>query len=104
MEDVYVRLMGRMDEFPLGAPESGNLLELLRMIFDEEQAELALEPARLTRWRWTSSPPGWDGTAPRWRRCWSAWPTTGWSSPGRSAAINITTCYLCCPASSRCSS
>jgi Na+-translocating ferredoxin:NAD+ oxidoreductase subunit B len=43
MEDVYVRLMTRMDEFPLGAPESENLLDLLRMVFDEEQAELAVD-------------------------------------------------------------
>ncbi len=43
MEDLYARLMERMDEFPLGAPESERLLELLRMIFDREQAALALE-------------------------------------------------------------
>jgi Fe-S-cluster-containing hydrogenase component 2 len=41
MEDVYTRLMKRMDEFPAGAPESDNLLGILKLIFDEEEAELA---------------------------------------------------------------
>jgi ferredoxin len=42
MDDVYIRLMERMDEFPLGAPESDNLLDLLKLIFDQEEAEVAL--------------------------------------------------------------
>ncbi|MFW6113696.1 MAG: indolepyruvate ferredoxin oxidoreductase subunit alpha [Actinomycetota bacterium] len=45
MEDLYPRLMKRLDNFPAGAPESDNLLELLRIIFDEREAELALDLA-----------------------------------------------------------
>lgn len=43
MEDVYQRLMKRMDEFPAGAPESENLLGILKLIFDEREAELAID-------------------------------------------------------------
>ncbi|MEW6554482.1 MAG: 4Fe-4S binding protein [Actinomycetota bacterium] len=43
MDDLYVRLMKRLDDFPIGALQSEYLLEILRMIFDEEEAELALE-------------------------------------------------------------
>jgi len=42
MEDVHIRLMKRMDEFPAGAPESENLLGILQLIFDEDEAELAV--------------------------------------------------------------
>lgn len=42
MEDVYIRLMKRMDEFPAGAPESENLLGILQLIFDGDEAELAI--------------------------------------------------------------
>ncbi|MDY6794030.1 MAG: 4Fe-4S dicluster domain-containing protein [Actinomycetota bacterium] len=45
MEDLYSRLMKRLDNFPAGAPESDNLLELLRIIFDDREAELALDLA-----------------------------------------------------------
>jgi electron transport complex protein RnfB len=43
MEDIYVRLMKRMDDFPAGALESEHLLGILRMIFDEEEAWLAVD-------------------------------------------------------------
>jgi electron transport complex protein RnfB len=43
MDDVYERLMKRLDEFPAGALKSEYLLEILRMIFDEEEAKLALD-------------------------------------------------------------
>ncbi len=43
MEDVYIRLMKRMDDFPAGAPESENLLGILRIIFDKGEAELAVD-------------------------------------------------------------
>ncbi len=43
MSDVYVRLMRRLDDFPIGALESEHLLEILRMIFEEEEAELAID-------------------------------------------------------------
>ncbi len=42
MDDVYARLMKRMDEFPMGAPGTESLLELLKLIFDPEEAETAL--------------------------------------------------------------
>ncbi len=42
MDELYARLMERMDRFPLGAPRSPNLLELLKIIFQPEEAELAL--------------------------------------------------------------
>jgi Pyruvate/2-oxoacid:ferredoxin oxidoreductase delta subunit len=41
--DLYVQLMKRLDDFPIGALESQHLLEILRMIFDEEEARLALD-------------------------------------------------------------
>ncbi len=48
--DLYVQLMKRLDDFPIGALQSEHLLEILRMIFDEEEAELAIDlpsgPAR----------------------------------------------------------
>lgn len=43
MDDVYNRLMKRMDDFPAGALGSEHLLGILRMIFDAEEAELALD-------------------------------------------------------------
>lgn len=43
MEDIYVKLMKRMDDFPAGALESEHLLGILRMIFDEEEAKLAID-------------------------------------------------------------
>ena len=43
MEDLYVRLMKRLDDFPVGALESEHLLNILRMIFTEEEAGLALD-------------------------------------------------------------
>ncbi len=43
MGDVYVGLMKRMDDFPAGALESEHLLGILRLIFDEEEAELAID-------------------------------------------------------------
>lgn len=43
MDDVYVRLMKRMDDFPAGAMESENLLGILTMIFGEDEAELAVD-------------------------------------------------------------
>lgn len=43
MEDVYRLLMRRMDEFPAGAMPSENLLGILRLIFDEEEAKLAID-------------------------------------------------------------
>ncbi len=42
MEEVYAKLMERMNDFPLGAPRSENLLELLKVIFLPEEAEMAL--------------------------------------------------------------
>jgi ferredoxin len=42
MDELYERLMERMDRFPLGAPRSPNLLELLKAIFLPEEAEVAL--------------------------------------------------------------
>ena len=42
MDEVYARLMKRMDEFPMGAPETDNLLELLKLVFNPEEAEMAL--------------------------------------------------------------
>ncbi len=52
MDDIYTRLMKRMDKFPMGAPPSENLLNLLRIIFEEDEAELALDlspnPERLS--------------------------------------------------------
>lgn len=43
MDDVHVRLMKRMKEFPAGALESEHLLGILRIIFDEEEAALAVD-------------------------------------------------------------
>ncbi|MDI6830605.1 MAG: 4Fe-4S binding protein [Actinomycetota bacterium] len=43
MDDLYVRLMRRLDEFPAGAMPSENLLAILRLIFDAQEAELAVE-------------------------------------------------------------
>ncbi|NPV58542.1 MAG: 4Fe-4S binding protein [Actinobacteria bacterium] len=43
MEEVYRLLMRRMDEFPAGAMPSENLLRILRLIFDEEEAKLAID-------------------------------------------------------------
>jgi ferredoxin len=43
MEEVYLKLMKRMDEFPAGAMESQNLLGILKLIFDEEEAVLAVD-------------------------------------------------------------
>ncbi len=42
MEDVYRRLCHRLDEHPVGAPESENFLEILRILFTPEEAELAI--------------------------------------------------------------
>ena len=42
MDELYEKLMERMDRFPLGAPRSPNLLELLKTIFLPEEAEAAL--------------------------------------------------------------
>ena len=42
MDELYERLMERMDQFPLGAPRSPNLLKLLKTIFLPEEAEMAL--------------------------------------------------------------
>jgi electron transport complex protein RnfB len=42
MEDIYPRLMKRMDDFPAGAIASEHLLGILRIIFDEDEAELAI--------------------------------------------------------------
>ncbi|MBN2027891.1 MAG: 4Fe-4S binding protein [Actinobacteria bacterium] len=48
MDDVYMGLMKRLDDFPAGAPESENLLNILKIIFDEKEAELAIDlPAGL---------------------------------------------------------
>jgi Na+-translocating ferredoxin:NAD+ oxidoreductase subunit B len=48
MDEIYVRLMKRMDDFPAGAMESEYLLGILEMIFDREEAELAMDlPAGL---------------------------------------------------------
>jgi ferredoxin len=43
MEEVYRKLMRKMDDFPAGAPPSENLLEILKLVFNPEEAELALD-------------------------------------------------------------
>jgi len=43
VDDLYVQLMKRMDDFPAGALESEHLLGILRLIFDGEEARLALD-------------------------------------------------------------
>jgi NAD-dependent dihydropyrimidine dehydrogenase PreA subunit len=43
MEDIYDRLMLRLDEFPLGAPRSDNLRGALSMIFTPDEAELFID-------------------------------------------------------------
>jgi len=43
VSDFYVQLMKRLDDFPIGALQSEHLLEILRMIFDDEEAELAID-------------------------------------------------------------
>jgi electron transport complex protein RnfB len=40
-DDVYVVLAQHLDEMPIGAPMSDELLEILRILFDPEEAELA---------------------------------------------------------------
>ncbi len=42
-EDLYDRLMARMDSFPLGAPRSENLRGILAIIFTPQEAQLALD-------------------------------------------------------------
>lgn len=39
-EDVYVKLARHLDEMPVGAPMSDELLEILRILFTPEEAEL----------------------------------------------------------------
>jgi len=43
LDDLYDRLMQRMDSFPLGAPRSENLRGILTLIFTPEEAQLALD-------------------------------------------------------------
>ncbi len=43
MESVYHDLMRRLDDFPAGALPSPYLLEILMMIFEEEEARLAVD-------------------------------------------------------------
>jgi len=43
MNGVYARLMKRMDDFPAGALQSEHLLDILKLIFDEREAELAID-------------------------------------------------------------
>lgn len=41
-EDVYVRLCHRMNEHPVGAPETEEFLEILRSFYTPEEAEMAI--------------------------------------------------------------
>lgn len=43
MDDIYLQLMKRMDDFPVGALESEHLLGILRIIFDDDEAGLAID-------------------------------------------------------------
>lgn len=43
MDDVHAQLMAHLNDFPAGALRSEYLLEILRMIFTEEEAGLALD-------------------------------------------------------------
>jgi electron transport complex protein RnfB len=39
-DDVYMKLAGHLDEMPVGAPMSDDLMEILRILFTPEEAEL----------------------------------------------------------------
>ena len=42
-DDVYVALAGHLDEVPIGAPMSDELMEILHILYTPEEAEVAVK-------------------------------------------------------------